>query len=349
MTNNSLGQRIMRHVASLSLIYLLRLTNFCLISSSSTTSSSTTTSVLVATYICVFSSSSMHVVADAESGQQQQQQQQHQQQQPPMSVGKLRSLGEVALSERRYADAESLYLRAIKIEPDNALNHHKLYAVRKRRGGGTSLSDALVDISRAVDLDPSRYDYRVQKAALLVHLGRCDEAYGEYVHAQLLAGDDDAKRNAAIEGARDSGECARELSAASEAHRDGRWEDAVRHFDAVLGRTLDAPDLLFLKANAEFRSGDYYGTVSDTGRILKNYPKHIEAYQLRGGAYARLNEMDMAVKHYREGLKLDPEHKGECVFVCSFVWWRRRCGAVRCGGRADAMCNAPYLSLLLCV
>lgn len=24
-----------------------------------------------------------------------------------------------------------------------------------------------------------------------------------------------------------------------------------------------------------------------------------------------MNEMDMAVKHYREGLKLDPEHKGE--------------------------------------
>jgi len=325
---NSLGLRIMRHVASLSLIYLLRLTNFCLISSSSST-----TTVLVATYICVFSSSSMHVVVDAESHQEHQQQRQQQQQQQPLSVGKLRSLGEVALSERRYADAESLYLRAIKIEPDNALNHHKLYTVRKRKGA-TSLGDALGDISRAVDLDPGRYDYRVQKAALLVHLGRCDEASGEYVHAQRLANDDEVKRNAAIEGARDSGECARELNAASEARRDGRWEDAARRFDAVLGRTLDAPDLLFLKADAEYRGGDYYGAVSDAGRILKNYPQHLEAYQLRGGAYARLNEMDMAVKHYREGLKLDPEHKGEFVFFLRFA-------AGRDDGRA--MCDPTFM------
>ena len=74
--------------------------------------------------------------------------------------------------------------------------------------------------------------------------------------------------------------------------------------------TLDTPDLLFLKAQSEYHTEDYYGTVSDTGKILKNYPKHIEAYQLRGEAYVRLNEMDAGVKHFREGLKLDPEHKG---------------------------------------
>jgi DnaJ family protein C protein 3 len=65
-----------------------------------------------------------------------------------------------------------------------------------------------------------------------------------------------------------------------------------------------------MKSQSEYNIGDYYGTISDTGKILKSYPKHIEAYQLRGMAYYRLNEMEMAQKHYREGLKLDPEHKG---------------------------------------
>ena len=142
----------MRHVAPLLLVIvcLLRLTNqafFCLVSSSSST-----TTVLVATYICVFSSSSMHSVAGAEGRQQQQRQKQEQQkQQQPLSAGKLRSLGEVALSERRYADAESHYLQATRAEPDNAVNHHRLYTVRKRRGG-TFLGDALGDISRGTDL-----------------------------------------------------------------------------------------------------------------------------------------------------------------------------------------------------
>jgi DnaJ family protein C protein 3 len=227
-----------------------------------------------------------------------------------MSAGKLRSLGEVALSERRYADAESYYLKAITIQPNNAVNYHKLYTVRKRKGN--SLSEALIDISKAVELDPNKYDYRVQKATLLVQLGRCDEALEEYVQAQQLTTQkvDDAMRNVAIDGVQSSKECAQYTKEALKAYQNENWTEAIRLFDTVLGHTLDAPDLLFMKAQAEYNANDYYGVVSDTGKILKNYPQHIEAYQLRGEAYTRLNEMDMAIRHYREGLKLDPEHKG---------------------------------------
>jgi tetratricopeptide (TPR) repeat protein len=168
---------IMRNVASLSLIFILRLTGLIsacsssLASSISTTSATTaTTTVLMATYLCVFSSSSIQSVEGTTTDQSSP---------PPMSAGKLRSLGEVALSERRYADAESYYIKAIAIQPDNAINYHKLYTVRKRKGN--SLSEALNDISKAVELDPNKVDYRIQKATLLVQLGRCDEALGEYI------------------------------------------------------------------------------------------------------------------------------------------------------------------------
>ena len=275
----------------------------------------------MASYICILSSSSSFSVvgADASGGQQQQRQQQQQQreqqqqhQPQQQSAGKLRSLGEVALSERRYDDAENHYLSAIKIEPNNPVNHHRLYVVRKRRGNNY-LGVALGDIANAVELDPTKYDYRYQKAALLVQLGRCDEANVEYRAAHDLAGDDESGRHAASEGMRDATECANYANAANQAYDSEHWEQAARYLDVVLRYTLDAPDLLYLKATSEYNMMDYYGTVSDTGKILKNYPKHIEAYQLRGDAYARLNEMDMAVKHYREGLKLDPEHKGEFV------------------------------------
>lgn len=311
MTNVSLGV-IMRNVASLSLIFVLRLTGLISACSSSslanisTTTSATTTTVLVATYLCVFSSSTTIIQSggvDAAAAAATEQSVP-----PPMSAGKLRSLGEVALSERRYADAESYYLRAISAEPDNAVNYHKLYTVRKRKGN--SLGEALVDISKAVELDPNKFDYRVQKATLLVQLGRCDEALGEYVQAQRLAGVDDAMRKVALDGVQTSTECARYTKGALGAYQNENWAEAVRLFDGVLGHTLDAPDLLYMKARAEYNAKDYYGVVSDTGKILKNYPRHIEAYQLRGEAYTRLNEMDMAIRHYREGLKLDPEHKG---------------------------------------
>jgi tetratricopeptide (TPR) repeat protein len=71
-----------------------------------------------------------------------------------------------------------------------------------------------------------------------------------------------------------------------------------------------ASDLLWQKAQALYYAGDYYGAISDTGTILRQHANHVEAYRLRGQSYVRLGEHDRAIDHFREGLKLDPEHRG---------------------------------------
>ncbi|KAL7428895.1 hypothetical protein ACHAXM_001709 [Skeletonema potamos] len=142
-------------------------------------------------------------------------------------------------------------------------------------------------------------EYKKLKAKLLVNLGRCDEAVQEY--------------NSLNETNEDANTCAHFTNMALSAYQSQNWSDAISLFDKILTTyaTLgDTPDLLYMKSQSEYNIGDYYGTISDTGKILKGYPQHLEAYQLRGSAYYRLNEMDMAMKHFREGLKLDPEHMG---------------------------------------
>jgi len=283
---NSVG--IMRHVATLSLVYLLRLTNHASIF----VSTSSTATVLLATCIGVVSINS-HVAEASE--------------QKDVSAGKLRSLGEVALSERKYPEAASYYKQAIQVEPQNAMNYYKLFSVHKRM---RSLSDALADITTAVELDDKgKVDWRIQKAKLLVNLGRCDEAAAEYAEARKSAQTAKHAKETG-EGVSEASDCAEMTKYALDFYQKEQWSEAVMHFNKVLAYTVDAPDLLFMKAQAEYHTEDYYGVVSDTGKLLKGYPKHIEAYQLRGEAYIRLNEMDMAVKHFREGLKMDPEHKG---------------------------------------
>ena len=289
---SSLGQ-MLRHAATFSLVYLLRLTNpITFLSSSCTT---TTTTVLLATYIGVSVISCAEASATDDKG--------------TLSAGKLRSLGEEAASERKFDEAADYYSQAIEIEPDKATNYYKLYSVHKRM---RSFNSALNDITKAVELDGSKSDWRIQKAKLLVNLGRCEEATVEYVEAgKLLADSGNEKKITDTRSlAEEANECARSSRMAMQSYQNENWQDAVNHFNKVLGYTVDTPDLLYMKAQSEYHTKDYYGVVSDTGKILKTYPKHIEAYQLRGEAYFRLNEMEMAVKHYREGLKLDPEHKG---------------------------------------
>jgi len=234
------------------------------------------------------------------------------------SAGKLRQLAETALMERKFTDAESYYRQAISLEPTNSANHYKLYNLHKRmRNYGDALGDITMacallennDVLHSTNNNDSNTnnnnnnnkaaEYKKLKAKLLVNLGRCDEAVQEY--------------NSLNETNEDANTCAHFTNMALSAYQSQNWSDAISLFDKILTTyaTLgDTPDLLYMKSQSEYNIGDYYGTISDTGKILKGYPQHLEAYQLRGSAYYRLNEMDMAMKHFREGLKLDPEHMG---------------------------------------
>ena len=43
--------------------------------------------------------------------------------------------------------------------------------------------------------------------------------------------------------------------------------------------------------------------------MLKVQSSSIEALVLRGEAYYYMMELDLAMRHFREGLRMDPEHK----------------------------------------
>jgi len=222
-----------------------------------------------------------------------------------LSPGKLRSLGEEAMSERRFADAASHYSKAIEYEPDNAANYFKLFRVHSRMRNFVS---ALKDITKACEVDPAEKEYRLQKAKLLVSLGLCDEAVMEY---NILSDGTNEDKDEKLDQAKAQAQsCADQLAEATEAYAKKEWSTAIQYFTRALSYMEQAPDYLFMKAKAEYEEEDYYGTISDTAKILKTHNKHIEAYQLRGEAYFRLGEHDVAVTHFRQGIQLDPEHKG---------------------------------------
>ncbi len=238
------------------------------------------------------------------------------------TAGKLRSLGEVAMSERRFDDAVSYYQQAIELEPTNAANYYKLFRVHSRM---RSYASALEDITQACEILKStsegggggdekamklEREYRVQKAKLLVNLGQCEEAMEEYNIMSHNISDIRDMDSDIIKQRDEAHNCAYFLKSATTAHANQNWDVAVKDFTSLLSIIDQNYDFLFMKAQAEYQLGDYYGTISDTGKILKAYSKHIEAYELRGKAYFRLGEHDTAIQHYREGLKLDPEHKG---------------------------------------
>lgn len=213
-----------------------------------------------------------------------------------LSAGKLRSMGEEAFVSGKYENALQFYREAITLEPENALNHYKLFRVHQRM---RKYSDALKDLGRALELKPDSKDYRLQKVKLLKSLGQCEEAL---VVVEPLEGQDDLKEQVKS--------CATDIASAQEMIYAEKWQEASHFLDRAMKHVEQASDLTFQRAQALYHMGDYYGTISDTGRVLKAHSQHLEAYELRGNAYFRLGDHDTAITHYREALKFNPEHKG---------------------------------------
>jgi len=221
------------------------------------------------------------------------------------SVGKLRSRGEEAFSLRQFDEALRLYEKATQKEPDNGTNFYKLFRVHNRM---RKYASALSDIEKALALEPSNSDWRMQKAKLLKSLGQCDRSVVEYQQVMKTSTELPANLQTLMNEASD---CEKVINYAQSALLNEKYEEAAHYFQSAL-KYVDgqATDLLMQKATATLYAGDYYSVISDTGLVLKSYPKNLEAYKLRGMAYFWLNEHEMAIKHFREGLKLDPEHKG---------------------------------------
>lgn len=71
-------------------------------------------------------------------------------------------------------------------------------------------------------------------------------------------------------------------------------------------------DALLRRAVCAFKLGDYYETIADAGKTIKFAPDNIDALELRGRAYYKLGESEMAMNHWKQGLKVG-------TIFCSFL------------------------------
>ncbi|GBG26359.1 DnaJ-like subfamily C member 3 [Hondaea fermentalgiana] len=216
-------------------------------------------------------------------------------------AGKLRSDGDDAMMKKQYAEALALYSEAISVEPNNEKNYYKRYKVHDKTGKHKA---ALEDIDHALEIKPDYLSAIGFRARTLMSLGRCMEAvedFGRLLKAKPTHGD--AKK--LLPKAR---ECARELGTGEQFMRQRNYAGAEKKFTDVMDNVGTSAHVKQLRAEARFRQGKFYESIADAGEVLKADPDNQEALLLRGRGYYLVGDHEMALRHFREGLKKDPEH-----------------------------------------
>ena len=218
------------------------------------------------------------------------------------SVNKLRAAGDVAFSKGDVKKAVAFYSKVIKLEPSNERNYYKRYRASLR---GKLYDDALGDLRKAVAINESFKAGWEHKAKIELMVGLCEDAVGSF--AKLLALKPDHK--AGVVGMPKAQECWGSLQAARNMVQQGQHQQAHAHFSSALNHAPASVPLLLERAATHSSMGQYFEVLADTGRALKLQKENIDALIARGDAYYRLAEHDMAMRHYRQGLHFDPEHK----------------------------------------
>ena len=109
---------------------------------------------------------------------------------------------------------------------------------------------------------------------------------------------------------RDTEECNRAVADAEHHYHHQNWHVARDLLTNAIRFAESAASLLIKRAWCNYHLNDLYECIADAGKVLKIEKDSIIALELRGNAYYVLGELDMAVNHYRQGLKFDPEHAG---------------------------------------
>lgn len=66
------------------------------------------------------------------------------------------------------------------------------------------------------------------------------------------------------------------------------------------------------------------GVVSLTGQILRLEPANVPALLLRGHAYLHLGDIPVAVRHFSEALRSDPDHREAMALFRSLKQLQRK-------------------------
>lgn len=104
-------------------------------------------------------------------------------------------------------------------------------------------------------------------------------------------------------------QCKNAIIQANRAYDTSKWSLARDFINEAVRFAEASSNLLLKRAWCNYYLGDHYEAIADAGKVLKFELDSLESLELRGRSYYILGEMDMAMNHYRRGLKLDPEHK----------------------------------------
>jgi tetratricopeptide (TPR) repeat protein len=105
-------------------------------------------------------------------------------------------------------------------------------------------------------------------------------------------------------------EIARLFEAGTHALTQGRWDDAIAAFTAIVQRDPDFAEGWNKRATAYFLKGEYEKSLADCDEVIKRNPLHYGALSGYGMIYVELDQPARALEYFERALAVNPNMDG---------------------------------------
>jgi len=214
-----------------------------------------------------------------------------------------RGMGDKKLMEGDLKGAMAHFNKAVEMNPKDHLNFYKratAHLIDKK------YKSALSDLTKTLELSPGYAQALDKRAKIYLIEGKFGAATEDY-EALIKAKPNDQTLSKKLNEVR-SAETASKQAEHAKARQN--WVGAREHLTKALDVASECVSLLVSRAECHMKLGDAELALQDTGKALKQQKSNIQALELRGMAYYGMMEFELAQRHFREGLRTDPDHQG---------------------------------------
>lgn len=219
-----------------------------------------------------------------------------------LDAASIRADGDSAMRAGDFDKAVALYSQLLALEPNRQINFHKRSVALQL---ANKLDLALADASKAVEIDPEFGKGVEHRARLRKRLGLCELARQDW---EKLLQMDPENQDAKVQ-IDEVQECLRIQPLALDVFAQEKYDEAKKLLARLHEICPNAKKFLEIEVEVMYKLHDDEGVIARSGRLLMTNPNALKGYLFRGLAYARTGNEEMAVKHFKEGLRMDPEHK----------------------------------------
>eukprot|EP00475_Leptophrys_vorax_P042079 TRINITY_DN793_c0_g2_i2.p2 TRINITY_DN793_c0_g2~~TRINITY_DN793_c0_g2_i2.p2 ORF type:complete len:496 (+),score=151.53 TRINITY_DN793_c0_g2_i2:31-1488(+) len=223
--------------------------------------------------------------------------------QQKVDAAQLREQADRALQSGNSESAIRLLTSLIQVEPTRQINFYKR-SVAYMFANKYEL--ALSDATKAIELDPQFTKAYLHRGKIKRRLGDCHAALADFQSLESI----DRNNKDLPELMQSARRCVELDPLASHLHGTQNWGELRHVLNELTQIATNSRKYLEWEIDALLHERDYETLIASAGKLLLFDKNNMHAYLQRGNAYLLTGNEDMALKHYKEGLRFNPEHKG---------------------------------------